>query len=118
MNLNIPNVDPFILGLIKQHQAEHGHKNQRESVECLIKKAMIEYKEIHDFQMMIEKEMLEGKRDENGKMFLCPNCQSDNIDFHIDKKLSFDWNCFSCGYEWITTTSGSKLFRRENKPQR
>jgi len=68
MNLNIPNVDPFILGLIKQHQAEHGHKNQTETVECLVKKAMIEYKEIHEFQMKIEKEINEEKRDQDGRL--------------------------------------------------
>lgn len=70
MRLHIPNIDPEVHGLIKKHQAEHGHKNQKETVECLIRKAMIEYKEIHDFQMMIEKEIELGKRDNDGKLIL------------------------------------------------
>ena len=41
MRLHIRDIDPIVHGLIKQHQAEHEHNNQKETVECLIKKAMV-----------------------------------------------------------------------------
>ena len=62
MNLNIPDMDPFILGYIKHHQAEHGHKNQREAVACLISQAMstfVKYKKcIHMTDRGCELKML------------------------------------------------------------
>ena len=38
MRLHIKNLSPYCHGIIAEDKAEHDHKNQQETVECIIKR--------------------------------------------------------------------------------
>lgn len=52
MRLHLKNISPYVHGLIKEHQAEHGHKNLDETIECIVKEhAMWKAYEKHETEV-------------------------------------------------------------------
>lgn len=41
MRLNIDNIDPEVIGLIYEDKARHKHSTLAETLECLVKRAMV-----------------------------------------------------------------------------
>jgi hypothetical protein len=66
MRLHIKNLSPYCHGIIAEDKAEHDHKNQQETVECIIKR----FAEMKAYLENLEKE-------DNRNVVVCPDTQRD-----------------------------------------